>query len=209
MTNPVTTLATSTHFLDAAFLRSKFDAGLSWADYLATDPEKSLPWIKIYEQAKLTEAQRRLIAGFTRRMPVLVSSGIWCGDCVQQCPLLQRIAEAPGGGSASRRSMIELRFLDRDEHKDLSERIMINGGMRVPTVIFMSEDYEFVSLLGDRTLTRYRAVAARQLGPSCPLPGAPIPQDEMDATLAEWLNEFERVQLLLRLSARLREKHGD
>jgi hypothetical protein len=73
----------------------------------------------------------------------------------------------------------------------------------------MSEDFEFVSLLGDRTLSRYRAMAARSLGAACPLPGAPLPDDELAATLSEWVGEFERVQLLLRLSPRLRQKHGD
>ena len=68
---------------------------------------------------------------------------------------------------------------------------------------------EFVSLLGDRTLPRYRAMAARQLGPACPVPGAALPPDEAAATLQAWLDEFERVQLILRLSARLRDKHGD
>jgi len=33
--------------------------------------------------------------------------------------------------------------------------------------------------------------------------------DELNATLQDWLNEFERVQLLLRLSTRLRQIHGD
>jgi len=41
------------------------------------------------------------------------------------------------------------------------------------------------------------------------VPGAPVPDDELAACLQEWLNEFERVQLLLRLSTRLREMHGD
>lgn len=76
-------------------------------------------------------------------------------------------------------------------------------------MIFLAEDDEFVSIYGDRTLSRYRALAARQLGPACPLPGAPIPDDEIAATLQDWLNEFERVQLLLRLSGRLRQKYGD
>ena len=62
---------------------------------------------------------------------------------------------------------------------------------------------------GDRSLTRYRAAAARNLGPSCPLPGAPLPQDELEGTLQDWVDEFERVHLLLRLSARLRQKHQD
>jgi hypothetical protein len=111
--------------------------------------------------------------------------------------------------AAANPAKIDLKWLDRDEHIDLSNLIRINAGLRVPTVIFMAEDFEPVSIFGDRTLTRYRAIAAKQLGPSCPMPGAPIPQDELNATLQEWVNEFERVQLLLRLSTRLREKHGD
>jgi hypothetical protein len=33
--------------------------------------------------------------------------------------------------------------------------------------------------------------------------------EETAATLQDWLDEFERVQLMLRLSTRLRQKHGD
>jgi len=73
----------------------------------------------------------------------------------------------------------------------------------------MAEDFALVSVLGDRTLSRYRSIASRQFGDACDIPGIAIPQDEFDATMQEWLNEFERVQLLLRLSARLRQKHGD
>jgi len=76
-------------------------------------------------------------------------------------------------------------------------------------VVFMNEDFEFVGLAGDRTLSRYRALAARMLGASCPLPGAPVPEDEIAATLQDWVEEFERAQLLLRLSGKLRQRHGD
>ncbi len=79
----------------------------------------------------------------------------------------------------------------------------------MPALLFMAEDYEPVSIQGDRTLSRYRAVAAKQLGAACPLPGAPVPAQELAATLQDWLDEFERVHLLLRLSGRLREAHGD
>jgi hypothetical protein len=75
--------------------------------------------------------------------------------------------------------------------------------------IFMAEDFEFVSLFGDRSLTRYRAIAAKQLGAACAVPGAPVPDDELAGTLQDWLDEVERVHLLLRLSTRLRQKHND
>ncbi len=187
--------------MNATYLHKKFDAGLTWDQYLATDTERSPNWLKIYQQIDLTADQRTLLGGFAREVRMLCVSGIWCGDCVQQGPLLQRIAE----GS----SKIDLRWLDRDEHADLAEQIKVNAGLRVPVVIFMAEDCEPVSIYGDRTLTRYRAMAAKQLGPSCPLPGAPVPDDELLGTLQDWLDEVERVHLLLRTSGRLRQLHGD
>ncbi|MFW5653069.1 MAG: thioredoxin family protein [Planctomycetota bacterium] len=188
---------------DASYLRSKLDAGKTYEDYVATgNPDQQSSWNKIYNEVTLNDAQENLIRSFTREMHVIGVSGIWCGDCVQQCPLIQRIADANP-------EKIHLRWLDRDEHKDLAEQVKINEGMRVPTLIFAAEDDAFVSMYGDRTLTRYRAIAARALGASCPLPGAPIPESELAATMQDWLNEFERVQLLLRTSARLRQKHND
>ena len=142
------------------------------------------------------------MAGFTRDINILIVSGIWCGDCVQQCPLLQRIAE----GNPNH---IHVRLVDRDAQKDLSQQVRINAGDRVPVALFLAEDFELCSLLGDRTIHRYRALAAKQLGPSCPIAIAPPDQSELAATLSDWLTEFERVHLMLRLSPRLRQKHGD
>ncbi len=188
--------------MDRSLLAESFAAAVPYEAYLASDPSRAAPWRRMEAQVRLTPAQRTLVRGFIRRMSVLVVSGIWCGDCSAQGPMLAAIA-------AEQPSMIDLRWVDRDEHPRLADMVRICGGHRVPTVIFMAEDLEFVSLLGDRTLSRYRAIAARQLGPSCPIPGAPIPTDEIESTLADWLDEFERVHLLLRLSPRLRAMHGD
>ena len=103
-----------------------------------------------------------------------------------------------------------MRLIDRDEHEDLSSQFRINEGGRVPVTIFMAEDFAFCSALGDRTLHRYRAIARRQLGASCPTGLVSSPEaDEMTATLADWCDEIERVQLMLRLSPRLRAIHVD
>ena len=187
--------------MNATELEASHRAALGWEAYLATDPAKAAAWRAVYEQAPLTPGQERLVGGFARDMRVLCLSGIWCGDCAQQGPLIQRIAEAS--------PRIDLKWCDRDACPDLAGRLAINDGKRVPMVVFMAEDYEPVSVMGDRTLSRYRALAARALGAACPLPGAPVPAEEFAATRQEWLDEFERVHLLLRLSGRLREKHGD
>ncbi len=189
--------------MDAALLASHFEAALPYRHYVQTGtPDQQHRWAAVYEKASLTPAQTSLVAGFLRDMKVLVVSGIWCGDCVQQCPLLERIAEA----NAAR---IHLRFVDRDVHRALSDQVRINGGDRVPVALFLAEDSELCAIYGDRTLNRYRALAARQLGPSCPTGIVPPSGDELSATLSDWLGEFERVQLMLRLSARLRQKYND
>jgi len=189
--------------MQAAELVKHFAAGLAYATYVQTGTdEQQRRWQQVYAASRLVPEQSRLVAGFSRNMKVLIVSGVWCGDCVQQCPLLQRIAEA----NAAR---IDLRLVDRDQDRELSAQLRINGGDRVPVALFLAEDDELCSIFGDRTLSRYRALARKHLGAACPLAVAPPDPDELAATLQDWLDEFERVQLMLRLSARLRQLHED
>ena len=189
--------------MNPSFLAAKFATARPYDHYVRTGTEEQQRrWRQVYDAAHLTAEQGKLLSSFTRDLKVLIVSGIWCGDCVQQCPLLQRCAEG-------NRERIDLRLLDRDEHRDLSGLLRINGGDRVPVALFLAEDFELCSIAGDRTLSRYRALAAKQLGAACPLAIAPPDRDELAATLQDWLDEFERIQLMLLLSARLRQKHGD
>jgi hypothetical protein len=132
---------------------------------------------------------------------VLVLAGAWCGDCVNQCPIFAHFAAAAPA--------IDLRFLDRDARPDIAAHLKVCGGQRVPTVAFFSEDFAPVLFYGDRTLSAYRASAAAQLGESCASGAAPPPADQIAAVITDWLDQFERVHLILRLSARLRQIHGD
>lgn len=172
----------------------------SFLDRYAT-PAQRARWDTMHGRFHLTAAQSALLAGFVRRMPVICLAGAWCGDCVNQCPAFDHFARASAA--------IDLRFLDRDARPDVRDALAINGGHRVPVVVFLSEDGQEVARYGERTLSIYRKLAADQLGSTCPTGLVPPSDDLTAATLAEWLAEFERVQLLLRLSPRLRVKHGD
>jgi len=193
--------------------RAVFDAALPYDRYLETASHAERPkWDAFASGVYLTPAQQSLVGGFARRINVLVISGTWCGDCVQQVPILDAIARAHparAGDATGREPGTDLRVIDRDAHAGFSRRFSICGGHRVPVVIFLNEEFDFVALAGDRTLARYRKMAAARLGPSCPLPGAPVPADEVAAETADWLEEFERVALLLRLSTKLRASHND
>ncbi len=158
-------------------------------------------WNGMHGRFSLTAEQQGLLGGFVRRMPVLCLAGAWCGDCINQCPVFDHFARAS--------ARLDLRFLDRDARDEVRDALSVNGGQRVPVVVFLSEDWFEVSRYGERTLSIYRRLAAEQIGPSCPT-GLVAPADEAIAIFtAEWLAEFERAQLILRLSPRLRSLHDD
>jgi thiol-disulfide isomerase/thioredoxin len=188
---------------DTGVLRQKFESGMTFDEFVAAaEPEgHHLAWLDRHKQLELTDAQRTLVESFTREMRVLCLTGPWCGDCALQGAAMARIAEANP-------DHIRLRFLNRNDHAEMQIRVPINGGMRVPVTFFLAEDHEPVSRFGDRTLSRYRSMARKALGEHAPVI-APAPTDPVRSVLQEMLDEFERVQLLLRLSTRLRERQGD
>lgn len=182
--------------------RTHVARGLTYDAYVATGKEAQVARWKTHEAAVvLDDAQRGLLAGFTRRMHLLVLSGVWCGDCARQGPILRAFEQAS--------PMVELRFLDRDSNPELRDLLRIVGAARVPNTLILSEDGFLVDRLGDRMLATYRRMAADKLGPLCPIGiGAPS-TDELRAITHELLDDLERAQLTLRLSPMLRERYGD
>lgn len=180
-----------------------FDEALPYTAFLDrhATPEQRARWDAMHARIRLGEDQKALLGSFRRRMPVFVLNGAWCGDCIHQVPIFDHFAAASPA--------LEVRYLDRDAREDVRAALTINGGQRVPVVVFLSEDFLEVGRYGDRTLSTYRRLAAEQLGPSCPTGLVPASGEALDAVISDWLGEFERAQLLLRLSARLRQKHGD
>lgn len=184
-------------------LFDKYKLGLPYADFLAryADASQKERWRKAHAAVALTPAQKAILGSFKREMPVLCLAGAWCGDCINQCPAYEHFAAvAPA---------IKVRYLDRDDHADVQKLLQINAGNRVPVVVFFAEDGAEVARYGERTLSKYRQMMRDQAGDTCPT-GLHVPGDSLLAEVTQdWLNEFERVQWLLRLSPRLRQKYGD
>jgi thiol-disulfide isomerase/thioredoxin len=180
----------------------EFEKGLHYDDFLdryATEEQRNR-WDAAYERVALTDMQKELLRSFKREMKVVVLAGAWCGDCVEQCPIFERFAEETDS--------IALRFFDRDDQPVMAKALQICGAARVPAVMFLSEDGFPCARYGDRTLSKYRKMASTLTGAACPT-GLGRDDQLTAAVVEEWLNEFERVQLMLRTSARLRQKHGD
>jgi hypothetical protein len=182
-----------------------FNAGHSYQDFLAKygTEEHRRRWGEVHARVALSPAQRELLSGFKRQMKLVVMAGAWCGDCVQQCPIFEHFAAAASPG------IIASRYVDRDADAAVAAELSCCGAARVPSVLFLNEDNQPIGRYGDRTLSKYRQMVADQLGLSCPTGIVPPQQSLLDAVTQDWLNEFERLQLMLRTSPRLRQKHND
>ncbi|RMG40662.1 MAG: thiol reductase thioredoxin [Candidatus Dadabacteria bacterium] len=184
------------------FFRSYFEKGLSYPDYVSGAEEKHQKrWNSVKEALSLSSELKQKIDNFDRQMNVIVLSGIWCGDCARQGPMLRTIEEAT--------DKITFRYLDNRENPELQDELRILGAARVPVVLAMSEDFFEIARFGDRTLSAYRRKAESELGPACDA-GLVIPgQEELNVELAEWVEFFERLELMLRLAPMLRKRYND
>lgn len=178
-----------------------YTEALPYEEFLSEhgSPADRARWDRTRNAVELTETRVELLKKFVRETHILVLAGAWCGDCAANCPLFERFAEvAP---------VLKPRYLDRDAFPEAQKELQINGGNRVPVVVFFSEDGVEVSRFGERTLTTYRRMVAQATGEVCG--SGVIGKDELSGVVQDWLDEVERVQWILRLSPRLRRLHGD
>ena len=184
------------------FFKGYFAKALNYQDYLTTGEEvHQQRWGEHYQAIQLASKQLELIKSFSRKLNILFMSGIWCGDCVRQGPLIQRISE----GS----KLIDLRFIDNQENPELAQELRINGASKVPVAVFFSEDFFELSRFGDRHLAIYRAKLASETGPAC-ASGIGLPeQNVLQQDLQDWLDLVERCQAMLRLAPLLRQRYND
>lgn len=184
------------------FYREHFARALSYQAYLDASEEKHVAkWQAALERTHLTATQTALLGGFTRRLNLLVLSGVWCGDCVRQGPIFHRLAEAA--------PTLDLRWLDRDANPELTDLLRINGARKVPVAVYLSEDFFELGRFGDRPLSVYRAKARRELGAACETGIVPPAAEALAAEIAEWVDITEWMHLILRTAPLLRERYGD
>jgi thiol-disulfide isomerase/thioredoxin len=185
----------------ADFWKKHYDMALPYEEYLKTDPEKAKRWIDFEPRApNLSEDQIKRIQGYDRVINILIYSGIWCGDCVRQVPIIKKIAEAVG-------EKVNFKLIERETSPELMEELRIVGATRVPRIVFLTEDFWEIHRVGDRSLPVYRAKAVREIGMN--YDGGMLTPKALEEETEAWVMEFERVLLMVRLSPPLRNRYND
>ncbi len=88
---------------------------------------------ELLETLKKVEGQYKLL---------VITEG-WCGDAAQIVPLFNKIAEAAS-------AHFELRFVLRDEHLELIDAHLTNGGRAIPVLLILNEEGEVMHQWGPR-----------------------------------------------------------
>lgn len=76
------------------------------------------------------------ISKVNRRITWLVLTESWCGDAAPALPVMHKISELNAG--------IELKVILRDEHDELMQRFLTNGGMSIPKLILWDDEKQEV-----------------------------------------------------------------
>ena len=183
-------------------LAAAFEAGQDYQSFLQqyATPEQLSRWQATFDAVRLSDSQRQVLSSMSRQVNALCFAGAWCGDCIEQCPIFEHFCQAT--------SCLSIRYIDRDANEEWRDHFRICGAPRVPQLIYMNEDFEFLGWGGDRTLSKYRRMASTQIGAACPV-GLSVESELLNSVTQDWLDEFERIHWIVRLSPRLRAKHGD
>jgi thiol-disulfide isomerase/thioredoxin len=186
----------------ADFWRKYWGKAVEFDRYLEmAKPEEAEKWLERKERTpELSEEQSKRLEGFNRELNVFIYSGSWCGDCSRQIPMLLKMADAAG-------KKVKVKLIERDISTELQDELRIVGALRVPMVVFLTEDFWEVGRVGERLLNLYRSKAAREIGRGEDH-GVLTPKALVNE-MSDWLDVFERMLIMVRLSPPLRKRHKD
>ena len=114
--------------------------------------------------------------------------------------MLKKIADVAG-------EKVRLRFVERESSKELQDELRLVGGLRVPVIVFLTEDFLEVGRFSEHLLHVYRSKTAREIGRG--VDEGVLSPHSLELEMADWIDVFERMLLMVRLSPPLRRRHGD
>jgi thioredoxin-like negative regulator of GroEL len=97
---------------------------------------------RLDKTTKLTDETLEILRGITQPMTWLVISEAWCGDAGQIVPVLEKMA--------AENPLIQHLIIFRDEHPQIMDAFLTDGGRSIPMVIFLDEKRNVLGNWGPR-----------------------------------------------------------
>jgi len=105
---------------------------------------------RIEKTTVIQEELKTQIARIQEPMTWVLISEAWCGDAAQIVPVLGKIA--------SESEYIDLQIILRDEHLDIMDHYLTNGGRSIPKLICLDQEGREIFVWGPRPATIQQVV---------------------------------------------------
>jgi hypothetical protein len=110
------------------------------ANYTQLNDRRMKRWDKT---VKISEAIKRKVADFNKKVTWLVISESWCGDAAHIMPVINKVTEGNDN--------IDYKVVLRDENVALMNQFLTNGGQSIPKLIIIdNETNEVLNTFGPR-----------------------------------------------------------
>lgn len=93
---------------------------------------------RLNKTIQLQEELKDVLNDISKKMTFLVITEGWCGDAAQNVPVFQKLAENSDN--------IEVKLILRDEHLEIMDAFLTNGGRSIPKLIAI--DAESLKVIG-------------------------------------------------------------
>jgi len=116
-----------------ADLKQKFLSGETFAEFLVRPKRYGDFWQAQYNRAKIPEDILARAMKLTKQWHLLVLSEDWCGDSINQLPLIARVMESV--------PCIDLRIISRDANLDVMDDHLTGRSRSIPAIILLDEGF--------------------------------------------------------------------
>lgn len=97
---------------------------------------------RLNKTTKLMESLQEAATSISKPTVWLVLSEAWCGDAAQNLPVINHIAAT--------NPLIELKVILRDEHLEIMDELLTNGGRSIPKLVAFDENLNVQFTWGPR-----------------------------------------------------------
>lgn len=121
--------------LDTIDWKSTFEQGIdfeAWLNQAKNDSNREI-MEKIHKQQPLSDDVLATLKKIDRPVHVIAIAEGWCGDVVRHAPILQKMADQS--------DHIHVRYITREDSKEVFVRYLTNGGEAIPKFIFLNDAF--------------------------------------------------------------------
>lgn len=122
--------------LEPLDMKALHGAGKTWDAWIADaeSRENAEKMTALRDSLAPEPAVEAVLKALPRDVHVIAIAEDWCGDVHRHAPTLQKMADVAGG-------RLHVRFVAREDSRELFKRFLTNGGEAIPKFVFFNDEF--------------------------------------------------------------------